>query len=108
MKYSTDEAMAEIMRRKISILDRKRKNMNMALSAAAIVLFAMLISTIALIKGSSAESADVSVYGSFILGEEAGGYILVALLAFILGVVVTILCRNYTNKKGENDEKRTD
>ena len=32
-----------------------------------------------------------SLYGSFLLSPEAGGYILVAVLAFLLGIVVCML-----------------
>ncbi|MBQ0134292.1 MAG: hypothetical protein KBS46_04090 [Clostridiales bacterium] len=45
-----------------------------------------------------------SVYGSFLLSREAGGYVLIALIAFVLGVTVTLLCLHYRknqNKTGD-------
>lgn len=108
LKYTTEEALAEVMHRSDGIMYQKRKHLNEVMSAAVIALFIALISVIAFLKGGSAETADVSVYGSFVLGKEAGGYILVALLAFILGVAVTILCQNYKKKKGDRGEKEED
>ena len=39
-----------------------------------------------------------SVYGAFLLPAEAGGYVLAAVAAFAMGVIITIACIRYRNK----------
>ena len=53
-------------------------------------------------------TTDNSVYGSLLLGAEKGGYVLVALVAFVLGVMVALLCikcRRLRDCKREEEEK---
>jgi hypothetical protein len=46
--------------------------------------------------------------GSTILGPEIGGYVIVALLAFSLGIIVTRLIQKYQSLKKQSDnEKKT-
>ncbi|MCR4655796.1 MAG: hypothetical protein K5770_06160 [Lachnospiraceae bacterium] len=39
-----------------------------------------------------------SVYGAFLLSPQAGGYVLAAVIAFVIGVVFTLLCQRYRKK----------
>ncbi len=47
----------------------------------------------------SAATPEGSVYGSYLLSEEAGGYVLTGVLAFLLGIAFTLLCLSLRNKR---------
>ena len=51
----------------------------------------LLVLVIGLFPGSGTAPAG-SVYGAFLLSAEAGGCVLAAVIAFALGVAVTLLC----------------
>ena len=106
LKYTTEEALAEIMRRREVIEFRKERRECRILSAAVGTLFALLIMVTAVLPGKPEYVSAGSVYGAFLLGQEAGGYVLTAVIAFVLGVTVTLLCikfKNLRNGRGETD-----
>ena len=99
MKYTTEEALAEIMTRRDQIILRRDRRACRKLSGAAGALFAVLVLVIALLPGKATVSSSGSVYGSFLLSQEAGGYVLAAVIAFALGVCVTLLCLKVKKQK---------
>ena len=106
MKYTTEEALEEIMRRREEIVIRRERREFRILSGAAGALFALLILVTAAVHEKPEFVSAGSVYGAFLLGQEAGGYVLTAVIAFVLGVTVTLLCikfKNLRNGKGETD-----
>ena len=100
MKYTSEEALAEIMRRseQITILRENRRACK-RFSAAAGALFAVLVLVIALMPGKAGITSAGSVYGAFLLSQQAGGYVLASVIAFTLGVAVTLLCLNLKKQK---------
>ena len=94
MKYTTEEALTEIMRRKNQIVLRRSRRSCQVLSGVSAVLMAFLLLVICMMPGSPGSAFTGTVYGSFLLSAEAGGYVLAAVLAFILGVVITLLIQN--------------
>ena len=87
--------------------DRRRRRI---LSGAAGALFAVLALMIAVIPGKVGITSAESSYGSFILSPEAGGYVLCAVIAFALGVCVTLLCLRRRKNKPDNEvpQKQTE
>ena len=98
MKYTTEEALAEIMRRSDQIIIRRDRRACRRLSGAAGALLTALVLVIALLPETAAPAYNGSVYGSFLLSAEAGGYVLAAVIAFALGVVITLLCLKQRQK----------
>ena len=93
---STDEQMNEIMRRSESL--KAKKSMNdyiIGFSIAIAACLALIVLVGASIVNISPETADnsVSQYGSLVISAPYMGYVVIGLLAFILGVLVTLLCR---------------
>ena len=43
--------------------------------------------------------------GAFLLGPEAGGYVIVALLAFMLGIVAALLAQKHRRMKQREGKK---
>lgn len=103
---TVEEQMREISRRKKHYVEAK-KCRKYALTSAG--LLASLIAVIAIAPKAIGIIArnKISVLGSTILGAKTGGYVLVALIAFTLGVFVTMLCRQYMkNKAGRTDKEK--
>lgn len=93
---TTDEQMNEIMRRSESL--KAKKSMNdyiIGFSIAIAACLALIVLVGASIANISPETADnsVSQYGSLVISAPYMGYVVIGLLAFILGVLVTLLCR---------------
>ena len=107
MKYTSEEAFAEIMRRseQITILRENRRACK-RFSAAAGALFAVLVLVIALMPGKAGISPAGSVYGAFLLSQQAGGYVLASVIAFTLGVAVTLLCMKLKQSPQKRKENR--
>lgn len=98
---SVEEQMKEINRRRTIYTEQKKIR---RLTGLATVLGILLISAILYIPGvrGNVETVNLSYLGSTILGPEAGGYVIVALLAFALGVTVTLMIQK---KKSMNTKE---
>ena len=90
---SIEEQMSEIRRR--SSLYREKKQIR-RLSLLAAGMGAMLVMILMFAPGVSGPvGKSSSLLGATILGPEAGGYVITALLSFALGVIVTIITQKY-------------
>ena len=93
-----EEQMRVILRRK-AYYTAKRQLQGLTFLAGGLGL--MLIAALVLapgITGSPVQAAG-SVLGATILGPEAGGYVIVALLAFGLGIVAALLAQRHRQMK---------
>ena len=99
MKYAPDEALTEILRRSEWVAWKGKRRSCQRLTCICSVLLAVLVLGITVMPGKNAVTSAGSVYGSFLLSREAGGYVLIALIAFVLGVAVTLLCLHYRKKQ---------
>ena len=100
MRYSDKEAMNEIMKRGKNESLKRIKRTNMLLSVISCMLFISLVTVIVLVPNVSGDVTytNETVYGSFLMRPQTGGYVLVALLAFVFGVVVSILFKRMRTK----------
>ncbi len=83
---------------------RQEKRALYSLSALCLLLFISLVGTIGAFTGSK-HSAALSVYGSILLHEEVGGYVLVGVISFTAAVIITVLCSKYRKRDKTNDPK---
>ena len=107
MKYTPDEAMSEILRRSERVALRRKRRSCQRLGGICSALLAVLVLGITVMPGKLAVTSAGSVYGSFLLSREAGGYVLFALIAFVLGVAVTLLCQHYRKKQEDTMDGRS-
>lgn len=98
MKYTTEKALSEIRRRSEQIVIRRERRTCRRLSGAAGILLVLLLLVITVLPGKTATGSAEGVYGAFLLSPEAGGYVLAGVIAFALGIVITLLCLRYTQK----------
>ena len=76
---------------------RRAKNQIFALSAICVLLSAVLIGGTAALAGIE-QAALPGPYGSMLLREGAGGYVLVGVLAFSAAVVFTAVWTRFRKK----------
>ena len=98
MKYSNQEQLNEILSRSKKLTERKEHRIMQSLYVTATALTFVLMLCIGAFTGKHSMN-KTSSYGSFLLSEEAGGYILVAIIAFVVGIIVATLI--YKQRKGK-------
>ena len=106
---SIDEQMVEIRRRSEVLKERKKISISIigyacsvAACCALIIVSAFLISG----KGTETTVSSMSKYGSLIITAPYMGYVIIGLLAFTLGILVTLLCKKIVEiNKCENRRK---
>ena len=97
MKYTTESALKEIERRAgIIRRNHERKVTNILTTVAGVTLIA-LFAVIGEFSGAVISKPPTD-YGAIILSVETGGYVLTALLGFVLGVLVTLIIKRLKNK----------
>lgn len=106
MKYTAEEELVEIMRRsKKVILHRERRKVRLMAGLTGVIALAAVVALI-LLPGGTATTKE-SVYGAFLLADETGGYVLVALISFILGIAVAFLCIKYKRLRDLGEKKES-
>ena len=101
---SVEEQMRVILRRRDALRARRAA---LRLSALGGLLGAGLMAALLLAPGVSGSVSPARgwVLGATILGPEAGGYVIVALLAFALGVVVALAAAKRKQAKRSGEDK---
>ena len=82
----------ELVKRRVRENTRRRQRRSVyGLAAVCMRLFAALIQTAGMVIGQGQTAAQGS-FGAMLLREDAGGYVLVAVVVFAAAVVLTICC----------------
>ena len=93
----------ELVKRQIRKNTRRRQKRGIGrLSAVCMLLFATLMQTADRLIGQG-QTAAWGGFGAMLLREDAGGYVLVAVVSFAAAVVITALC--FRLKSKENQRK---
>lgn len=93
---SNEELMRGILQRKAFYLAQRQMRWLTGVNAG---LGALLLTALCTVPGIAGGGEPYTAYamGATILGPETGGYVIVALLAFALGIVVTVLIQKRRN-----------
>ena len=100
--YDTARRVALVKQRVRENTRRKQRRGIYGLSAACMLLCAVLMQA----AGTAVGQGQTAVWGSFgamLLREDAGGYVLVAVVSFAAAAVITALC--FRLRKRENQKK---
>ena len=100
--YDTARRVALVKQRVRENTRRKRQRGIYGLSGACMLLCAALMQTAGTVVGPGQTSAW-GVFGAMLLREDAGGYVLVAVVSFAAAAVITALC--FRLRKRENQKK---
>ena len=100
--YDTAKRVALVKRRVHERSRRKRRREAISLSAVCLLLFAVLTQAVGTVVGPGQPEAW-GVFGAMLLLEDAGGYVLVAVVSFAAAAAITALCFRLRNR--ENQKK---
>ena len=100
--YDTAKRVALVKQRMRDNTRRRQRRSVYGLSAACMLLFAALIQAegMAIERG---QTAAQGAFGAMLLRQDAGGYVLVAVVSFAAAAVITALCIRLRNR--ENQKK---
>ena len=105
--YDTARRVTLVKQRVRENTRRRQRRGIYGLSAACMLLFAVLMQAAGTVVGPGQPEAW-GVFGAMLLREDAGGYVLVAVVSFAAAVVITALCfrlRNRGNQKKGGADK---
>ncbi len=105
--YDTARRVALVKQRVRENTRRRQRREAISLSAACMLLFAALPRAAGTVVGPG-QTAAWGVFGAMLLREDAGGYVLVAVVSFAAAAVITALCfrlRNRENQKKDGADK---
>ena len=89
--YDTERRVALVKQRVRENTRRRQRRGIYGLSAACMLLFAVLMETAGTLVAPG-QTAAWGVFGAMLLREDVGGYVLVAVVSFAAAVVITALC----------------
>ena len=89
--YDTARRVALVKQRVRENTRRRQRREAISLSAACLLLFAVLMQTAGTVVGPG-QTAAWGVFGAMLLREDAGGYVLVAVVSFAAAAAITALC----------------
>ena len=98
--YDTARRVALVKQRVRENTRRRQRREVISLSAACILLCAALMQTAGTVVGPGQTSAW-GVFGAMLLREDAGGYVLVAVVSFAAAAAITALCIRLRNRKNQ-------
>ena len=105
--YDTARRVALVKQRVRENTRRRQRRGIYGLSAMCMLLFAVLTQAANTVIGQG-QTAVWGVFGAMLLREDAGGYVLVAVVSFAAAAVITALCfrlRNRENQKKDGTGK---
>ena len=101
--YDTARRVALVKQRVRENTRRRQRREAISLSAACMLLFAVLTQAAGTVVGPG-QTAAWGVFGAMLLREDAGGYVLVAVVSFAAAVVITALCFRLRSKENRRKD----
>ena len=105
--YDTARRVALVKQRVRENNRRRQRRGIYGLSAACMLLFAVLMQAMSTVVRPG-QTAAWGVFGAMLLREDAGGYVLVGVVSFAAAAVITALCfrlRNRENRRKGGADK---
>ena len=96
--YDTARRVALVKQQVRENTRRRQRRGIYGLSAACMLLFAVLMQTAGTVVGPG-QTAAWGVFGAMLLREDAGGYVLVAVVSFAAAAAITALCFRLRNRE---------
>lgn len=106
--YDTEKRVELVKLRACELHRKQEKKIICRLSVLCIVLFASFVGMIGAVTGQLSQFRIKEMYGSMLLHEDAGGYVLVGVITFVVAVVITLLCIRYSEREKKDRDHKTD
>ena len=95
----------ELVKKRVRENTRRRQQRGIyGLSAVCMLLFAALMQTAGTVIGQG-QPAAWDGFGAMLLQEDAGGYVLVGVAAFVAAVVLTVICMRLHEREKQKRER---
>ena len=104
--YDTARRVALVKQRVRENTRRRQRRGIYGLSAMCMLLFAVLTQAAGTVVGPGQPEAW-GVFGAMLLREDAGGYVLVAVVSFAAAAAITALCFRLRNRENQKKTGRT-
>ena len=104
--YDTARRVALVKQRVRENTRRRQRREAISLSAACMLLCAVLMQTAGTVVAPG-QTAAWGVFGAMLLREDAGGYVLVAVVSFAAAAAITALCFRLRNRENQKKTGRT-
>ena len=101
--YDTARRVALVKQRVRENTRRRQRRGIYGLSAACVLLCVVLMQTTGTVVGQG-QPAAWGVFGAMLLREDAGGYVLVAVISFAAAAVITALCFRLRSKENRRKD----
>ena len=101
--YDTARRVTLVKQRVRENTRRRQRRGIYGLSAACMLLFAVLMQTAGTLVAPG-QTAAWGAFGAMLLREDAGGYVLVAVVSFAAAVVITALCFHLRKKEWQGKD----
>ena len=99
--YDTARRVALVKQRVRDNTRRRQRHGVCGLSAACLLLCVALMQAAGMVIGQG-QTAAQGIFGTMLLREDAGGYVLVGVVAFAAAVVITALCIRLRRRENQN------
>jgi len=103
---NSDMRIREVYRRVGELRERRARRIDGLLAAGSAASGVMTLIMVALLSGGRGSPAGSGFYGASQIFEGAGGYVLVAVLAFVAATAATLLGVRFRDRRKDKD--RTD
>ena len=103
--YDTDERIELVKKRMYEYHRRQERRTVCRLSVLCTLLFLSLVGAMGIMQSRPINATGM--YGTILLHEGAGGYVLVAVISFTVAVVITVLCIKF-RKRGQKSQDAED
>ena len=105
--YDTARRVALVKQRVRENTRRRQRREAISLSAFCLMLFTALAGAAdaLIVRG---QTAAWGVFGAMLLREDAGGYVLVAVVSFAAAVVVTVFCTRLRKNNKQQEQTKED
>ena len=105
--YDTARRVALVKQRVRENTRRRQRHGIYGLSAACMLLFVVLTQAAGTVIAPG-QTAAWGVFGAMLLREDAGGYVLVAVVSFAAAVVVTVFCTRLRKNNKQQEQTKED
>ena len=105
--YDTARRVALVKQRVRENTRRRQRRGIYGLSAACMLLFAVLTQAAGIVVGPG-QTAAWGSFGAMLLREDAGGYVLVGVVCFAAAVVVTVFCTRLRKNNKQEEQTKED
>ncbi len=105
--YDTARRVALVKQRVRENTRRRQRRGIYGLSAVCMLLFAVLMQAVGTVAGPGQPEAW-GAFGAMLLREDAGGYVLVAVVSFAAAVVVTVFCTRLRKNNKQQEQTKED